>query len=243
MRDDLTQYNIEFQAKPVAIIGRSKVHHDAAIIQMVFGVQMFDVSSFPLYPALLKFLAKNRLGASRPLVIDAGANIGAASRYFNEIYEKIKIVAIEPDAENASLTEANLSMTDATIIKGAVSSEDGVLFINDIDFEPIGYRVSRIGNKQVSAVSVPTIISKYAENTFPFLIKIDIEGGEIDVFERNIDWIDLFPLIIIELHDWMLPGESCSRNFFKSISKFNFDILVRGENTFCFNNRLLKNLE
>ena len=132
-------------------------------------------------------------------------------------------------------------MTDATVIKGAVSSEDGVLFINDIDFEPIAYRVGQTGNKQVSAVSIPTILSKYSDNTFPFIIKIDIEGGETDLFQKNIEWLDQFPLVIIELHDWMLPGEGCSTNFFKSISKYNFDILVRGENTFCFNNRLLKN--
>jgi len=242
MAGDFTQYGIKFQEKMVALFGRIHVKHDAAIIGMVFGERMFDASSFPLYPALLKYLNLYQSSSSRPLLIDAGANIGAASRYFNEVYQSIKILAIEPDPENAALAAANLKMTDAEIITAALSSEDGTLFINDLDFEPIGYRVGRSGNKQVPAFSIPTILSRFAEGTFPFVIKIDIEGGEVDVFEKNVEWLDQFALVIIELHDWMLPGEGCSRNFFKSIGKFDFDILVRGENTFCFNNRLLRKL-
>ena len=236
---DLIKYSIEFQSKSIAMVGRSNVPSDSAIIQMVFGAQMFDASSFPLYPALLKYFDSNRNVKSRPLVIDAGANIGAASRYFHEIFENIKIVSIEPDVDNASLAGANLDMTDASIIKGALSCQDGSLFINNIDFGPIGYRVGRVGNMEVPAISVPTIVASHSRDTFPFLIKIDIEGGEADLFESNFDWVDQFPLVIIELHDWMLPGQSSSKNFFKSISRFDFDILVRGENTFCFNNRLL----
>jgi len=237
---DLVKYGIQFQSKSIEMTGRSQVLSDAAIIQMVFGAQMFDASAFPLYPALLRYLAVRRSVESRPLVVDAGSNIGAASRYFNEIFENIKIVAVEPDIDNASLAEANLSMTDASVIKGALSCQDGFLFINDIDFGPIGYRVGHVGNKEIPSISVPTILLNHSETTFPFLIKIDIEGGEVDLFESNVDWVDQFALMIIELHDWMLPGEGSSRNFLKSISKFNFDVLVRGENTFCFNNRLLK---
>jgi FkbM family methyltransferase len=242
MVGDWTQYGIKFQGNLIALVGRTHVKHDAAIIGMVFGERMFDASSFPLYPALLKYLGLCQSVSSRPLLIDAGANIGAASRYFNEVYQNIKILAVEPDPENASLSAANLKMTDAEIITAALSSEDGTLFINDVDFEPIGYRVGRTGNKEVPALSIPTILTKFSEGTFPFVIKIDIEGGEADVFEKNVGWLDQFPLVIIELHDWMLPGEGCSRNFFNSICKFDFDVLVRGENTFCFNNRLLRSL-
>ena len=47
-------------------------------------------------------------------------------------------------------------------------------------------------------------MEKYKVEQFE-LIKIDIEGGESELFEKNIEWIEKFPLIIIELHDWMLP--------------------------------------
>jgi len=52
-------------------------------------------------------------------------------------------------------------------------------------------------------------------------------------------WLVKFPVIIIELHDWLFPGKANSRNFFRAISDLNFDFVYRGENIFCFNNTLL----
>lgn len=52
-----------------------------------------------------------------------------------------------------------------------------------------------------------------------FLIKIDIEGFESDLFSKNTDWIDLFPVMLIELHDWMLPNSRVTKNFLNEIAK------------------------
>ena len=71
------------------------------------------------------------------------------------------------------------------------------------------------------------------------MCKIDIEGGEADLFSNNDAWVDRFPLIVIELHDWLLPGTGSSRNFLRAIAGRNFDVVFRGENLFCFNNDLL----
>ena len=43
-----------------------------------------------------------------------------------------------------------------------------------------------------------------ASKYFPFLIKLDIEGYENEIFKNNYDWIDKFKVLIIETHDWML---------------------------------------
>ncbi len=40
----------------------------------------------------------------------------------------------------------------------------------------------------------------------PWIVKVDIEGGEADLFAANTEWVDAVPVIIIELHDWMLEG-------------------------------------
>jgi len=73
----------------------------------------------------------------------------------------------------------------------------------------------------------------------PFIAKIDIEGGEAELFSSNCTWMGEFPLIIIELHDWMLAGKASSRNFLHAIAAYNFDVMLHGENLFCFNNDLL----
>ncbi len=36
----------------------------------------------------------------------------------------------------------------------------------------------------------------------PLIIKIDIEGSEIELFRSNVEWIEQTPLIVFELLDW-----------------------------------------
>ena len=68
----------------------------------------------------------------------------------------------------------------------------------------------------------------------PFLIKIDIEGFEQELFSKKIEWMDKFEIIIIEIHDWMLPTKSISSNFIRSLAKTlnksKRDLIIRGEN-------------
>jgi hypothetical protein len=66
-----------------------------------------------------------------------------------------------------------------------------------------------------------------------------IEGGEDALFNGDTSWLGQFPLVIIELHDWMLPFSGSSRNFIKSIAQYDFDFVHKGENIFLFNRQLL----
>ena len=50
-------------------------------------------------------------------------------------------------------------------------------------------------------------------------MKIDIEGGEDDLFSGDLDWLERTPLVIIELHDWLFPNEPRSRNFLRAVSR------------------------
>ena len=53
--------------------------------------------------------------------------------------------------------------------------------------------------------------------------KIDIESFEDDLFARNTEWFDAFPVVVIELHDWLLPGKLTSQNFLKLASQRDRD--------------------
>jgi hypothetical protein len=69
----------------------------------------------------------------------------------------------------------------------------------------------------------------------PFLCKIDIEGGEAELFREDFVWVGEFAVIVIELHDWLFPGSSNSCNFRRAISDLAVDFLYRGDNVFVFN--------
>ena len=56
-------------------------------------------------------------------------------------------------------------------------------------------------------------------------------------FEKNTEWMNYFKFIIIELHDWMLPGENISSNFYSALKNNinNYDLYNFGENTLIIN--------
>jgi FkbM family methyltransferase len=242
MTQTYVEYQFPFRNGTLKMAGRPTVESDSAIINMIFQREMFALGQWQQTKSLNQYFIEKSNKGLQPLLVDAGANIGAASLYFNQIYSGLKTIAIEPDMENAQLVRHNLAGLDAQVIQGALGREVGVMYINDIDFSPIAYRVGEtVGNKPVESYTIPSILSSFDANYFPFLLKIDIEGGEDIVFSKDAPWLDLFPLVIIELHDWMLPFQNSSRSFYRNISVYNFDILSQGENTFCFNKRLLFN--
>jgi FkbM family methyltransferase len=233
------QYDFVFNETKLKMAGRAAVQSDRDIIAMVFSRQMFSTKNIAHHKGLERYYARLVGSGHMPILIDAGGNIGAASCYFNQVYGRLRTIAIEPDLENWTLLQHNLAGLNAEAFQAALSCRDELLYLNDVDFEPIGYRVGEVGNRPVSAFCIPTLLQNLNAEDRPFILKVDIEGGEDRLFSESTDWIDAFPLIIVELHDWVMPYANVSRNFYRSISNFEFDLVNSGENTFCFNRRLL----
>lgn len=169
------------------------------------------------------------LGFNPKIIIDAGANIGLTSVYFNKKYPQSKIIAIEPEKSNFELLKINCNNYKNIIsYKRALSNEPN-LNINVVD---IGYGnwgfITEIDNstislKTVDSVETITIDEVMKENNLEFidLLKIDIEGAEKELFESNYEnWLPKTKSIVIELHDSMKIGSS--KNFFEAINKYNF---------------------
>ena len=65
-------------------------------------------------------------------------------------------------------------------------------------------------------LSLETVLaSKPASGYSPFLLKVDIEGAEKSLFTGPASALDQFPLILMEPHDWMFPGQRTSVEFFR----------------------------
>jgi hypothetical protein len=63
-----------------------------------------------------------------------------------------------------------------------------------------------------------------------FIIKIDIEGFESELFAENTEWIDRAFLIYIEPHDWMIPDRVTTENFRSVFIGDKFHMVISGEN-------------
>jgi FkbM family methyltransferase len=175
-----------------------------------------------------------------PLIIDCGGNTGLATRYFSENYPKAKIVCIEPDPSNLMQARKNNSSPNIVFMESAIGSEKSRGTIVDPGLGNNGYRISCAQDGATEIVSINGLLEQFSAKEYtPFIVKIDIEGFESELFSKNLEWIEKFPLLVIELHDWMLPRSSNANNFIKAIAPLNRDFVYHGENVFSISNTLV----
>jgi FkbM family methyltransferase len=219
---------------------RSNSHGDWGVVQQIFQNGDYDLSHFSQTKALHSFYLSLLPSNKTPLIVDAGANIGASVVYFAGLFPKSKILAIEPEAKNCALLKKNCEGLNFALLEGGIGCARGRLYLKDPGRGDWGFVLHTDGEYPVPVFGAePIIADQIAQGLVPFIFKIDIEGGEAELFRENTSWVRRFPLLIIELHDWLFPGIANSRNFLRAICSLNFDLVIRGENVFCFNNDLL----
>jgi FkbM family methyltransferase len=182
-------------------------------------------------------------GGRKPLIVDAGANIGTASIYFHGNMPDARIVAIEPARDNFELLSLNVDGLGFELLNSAVASSTGRARVIDPGRGQWAYRTETIGASEDSPDWVPRVIINdiyraHAAQAFPFLVKIDIEGGERDLFSGNIEWVARTPLVIVELHDWLLPKAKTSQPFLQCIAALDRDFVYVGEDIYSIANDL-----
>ena len=180
---------------------------DRTVINQVFAQGQYDLRQLPCWEKIDQRYRRLISAGHRPVIIDAGANIGAATVWFSAMFPEATILAIEPAASNVSLLRRNA--TSATIVEAALSSSRGrAAIINPLD-QPWEYRTEPTDDPAgVPRVTVRDLIAQ--SSAVPFIIKIDIEGSEADLFAADTGWIGSTPIIIIELHDWLIPGSGAA---------------------------------
>jgi FkbM family methyltransferase len=214
---------------------------DENVIDAIFVKRQYDM--FRGLPRVRELLTHaNNIQQStgkKPLVVDAGANIGASSISLSGSTPDAVVVAIEPDAGNYRLLKQNTEGLNIESIHGAISSKAGRMRVVDPGQGYWGYRTQRTNDNapdSVSCVTINDLYKRYRQICFPFIAKIDIEGGEADLFSGNTEWVERTPILIIELHDWLLPKSASSRPFLRCISRLNRDFLYIGEDVYSISN-------
>jgi hypothetical protein len=85
-----------------------------------------------------------------------------------------------------------------------------------------------------SSVTLDEILTTNNWETIDVL-KIDIEGAEKDLFEKNYEnWLPKTKIIMVETHDRMIP--KCSYTVMKTINDFNFILYTTTEGTLIYYN-------
>jgi FkbM family methyltransferase len=217
---------------------------DEGVIQQILVDQQHNLNPIGRTPELLAFAHRREATGRRPLVVDAGANIGASPIYFIANLPSALVVAIEPDLENFELLSKNVEGLNVEPLRGAVASTAGRARVLDPGRGAWAYRTEPIGEAGKDAadvvprVTINDIYESHRSAHFPFMVKVDIEGAESELFSANTEWVALTPLIIVELHDWMLPKSGISKSFLQCIAQLDRDFIHIGGDIFSIANDL-----
>lgn len=180
------------------------------------------------------------LGFAPTTIVDAGANAGYASLYFHRKYPDARIIAIEPDSENCATLRLNTgSIPKIQVLNaGLWSSRQALVVVNAdspkcmISLQPAAHP----GPGNIDGFGVGDIL-RMMDTEVIDLLKIDIEGGELELFSENfLPWITKVRVIIIELHDRMRPG--CAAAFYSAIRTLRFTQHQRGDTVMIVNEDL-----
>jgi FkbM family methyltransferase len=182
------------------------------------------------------------LPVNAQFIIDCGANIGLSALFFAMKYPKAKIVAIEPENNNYSILLKNVAGYPNIIpVQKAIWHESTILRIsNPLNMGNYGFMVTKneafgTAFNEISTITIPDIMRDYQQQSVDIL-KLDIEGAEMELFSNNAGWIENICQIYIETHDWIKTG--CSKALFTAVQNFQYDVFSKGENLVWVNHSI-----
>lgn len=211
---------------------------DWMTFDQIFIDEDYDLRPLPRYPDIVQTY-RDICARGTPLIVDLGANIGLSPLYFSMVWPKAKVVGLEPDAGNFALFRENVAgRPTIDALNAGAASQETTLHIVDPSAGKNAFRtLPGDGAVAVPGMTIGALVARYRdEGCIPFAIKIDIEGAEADLFSNDVRWIDEFPLMMVELHDWLYPGERTSRNFLRAVAELDRDFVYLDENIFSIRN-------
>ncbi|MFR9165132.1 MAG: FkbM family methyltransferase [Dysgonomonas sp.] len=169
------------------------------------------------------------------IIFDCGANIGLTAICFKRKYPKARIIAIEPEANNYELLLKNTEgYDDIFCLNVGVWNKSTWLEVNNVNATNWGFSFHETEEKTEGSIEAKSIKDMMSEFSVDYIdiLKIDIEGAEVDLFDSNYKyWLDRTSLIIIELHD--RKGLRCGKKLFERLGEYDFLVEIEGENLIC----------
>jgi len=140
------------------------------------------------------------------VIVDGGANVGYSSIYLANRYPQARIIAVEPDPDNCSLFEKNLSpYPNVGLLRGALWPRRRSLRIENPRAEGWVMRVEEAPHpveKCIPGYTLGDLLARSGDEGYIDLLKMDIEGAEEHVFSEATDlaWLEQVGSILIETH-------------------------------------------
>lgn len=137
-----------------------------------------------------------------PTILDVGSNIGLSIIYFKKLYPTAKVIGFEPDKRVFHLLEGNIKNYQLSNVelhcKGAWKEDTMLRFYSE---GADGGRILRQKEKgdiyEIETVSLRSYLSQPIA-----MLKIDIEGAEVEVLKNCADLLFNVDNIFVEYHSF-----------------------------------------
>lgn len=212
-------YGDELKSKPLK--GTSMIIHYPPHQHLTFfGKQTVDYEE-----EIMEYLKASTYVKEGDLVLDIGSNIGQYMLFFSDIINTSgKVVCFEPNPSSFEILSKNKienKLDNVILVKAGIASNEKTSFmLADVE---TGGRLSKLitsnearnHNKhecfEIDVYSFKSIIEKYGD---PDFVKIDVEGGESDIFASiNLNDIPSKTKFIVEVRT---ETKEFIFNFFKN---------------------------
>jgi FkbM family methyltransferase len=208
---------------------------DWYVMEQIFIDQGLSLSRWPEHERAIRFYYEKTLERGQtPVIVDCGAHIGFAALSFAQRFLRARIFAVEPAQDNFELLRRNVSShPNITPIHAAIWDREARVDLVNPEGEPWAWAARESGFGEVRTVTVRNLLQR-EPNGVPLIVKIDIEGGEIELFRSNVEWVEQTPLIVFELHDWQGGWRGAGHSVFSRLSTHPRDYMQRADNMFSF---------
>ncbi|HUK30099.1 MAG TPA: FkbM family methyltransferase [Candidatus Acidoferrum sp.] len=176
--------------------------------------------------------------------VDVGGHLG----YYSMLMARLvgpggRVITFEPVQENIAVLEENLAMNhmdNVRLVNTALGRCSGTMTLVRSESETMSatpsiraYAVE--GSQKQVEVNVDTLDAFLDRNGCrPKLIKIDVEGAEIEVLLGAMKTLaNSHPVVMVEIHGW---GEASNREVLDLFSSLHYSVSVvgtRGHEAFC----------
>lgn len=137
----------------------------------------------------------------QPYIIDGGSNIGLSIIFFKHLYPASRVVGFEPDAAIFGALSENLAQfnfDNVTLHEAALWSSR-----TNLPFQRDGADAGRIvGDGDQASSRVRTARLRDFLDAPVDLLKLDVEGAEIEILEDCRDRLDTVDRIFVEYHSF-----------------------------------------